>query len=155
MVFKVKSFFSKVIFFSCLKTVFSENDTMGIDSNKYLVGQPIYKQIIDLIPRGKFNALTIELETDKYYKAFYSWDQLITMLFGIFSRCDSMGEVCDGMRAMSGKLSYLEMDSSPAKSTAGDALRNRPEELFRLFYFVLVRHYSKIMSVSRKKSTER
>ncbi|SCM56254.1 transposase [Petrimonas mucosa] len=29
-----------------------------------------------------------------------------------------MGEVCDGMRALGGKLNYLGMESSPAKSTA-------------------------------------
>jgi transposase len=73
------------------------------------------------------------------------------MLFGIFSRCDSMGEVCDGMRALAGKLNYLGMDTSPAKSTAGDALRDRDEELFRLFYFALVAHFSPYLSVSRKK----
>ena len=73
------------------------------------------------------------------------------MLFGIFSRCDSMGEVCDGMRALGGKLNYLGMDSSPAKSTAGDALRDRNEELFRLFYFALIAYFSPILSVSRKK----
>lgn len=59
----------------------------------------------------------------------------MVMLFGIFSRCDSMGEVCDVMRALEGKLNYLNMDCAPAKSTAGDALRERSEELFRLYYF--------------------
>src|SRR5690554_8229727 len=73
------------------------------------------------------------------------------MLFGIFSRCDSMGEVCDGMRALGGKLNYLGTESSPAKSTAGDALRDRDEELFRLFYFALIAHFSPFLSVSRKK----
>jgi transposase len=62
-----------------------------------------------------------------------------------------MGEVCDGMRALAGKLNYLGMDCSPAKSTAGDALRDRNEELFRLFYFVLIEYYAPLLSVSRKK----
>jgi transposase len=61
-----------------------------------------------------------------------------------------MGEVCDGMRALAGKLNYLGMDTSPAKSTAGDALRDREEELFRRFYFALVAHFSPFLSVSRK-----
>ena len=124
---------------------------MGKDSTKNLVGQPIFKQIIKLIPRDKFNELVIECKSDRYYKAFFSYEQLVTMLFGIFSRCDSMGEVCDGMRALAGKLNYLGMDCSPAKSTAGDALRDRDEKLFRLFYFALVSHFSPFLSVSRKK----
>jgi hypothetical protein len=124
---------------------------MGKDSKKKLVGQPIFKQIIRMIPRDKYNELVINLKSDRYYKAFFSWEQLVTMLFGIFSRCDSMGEVCDGMRALAGKLNYPGMDTSPAKSTAGDALRDRDEELFRLFYFALVAHFSPFLSVSRKK----
>ena len=124
---------------------------MGKDSTKNLVGQPIFKQIIKIIPREKFDDLVIKYESDKYYKTFFSWEQFVTMLFGIFSRCDSMGEVCDGMRALGGKLNYLGMDTTPAKSTAGDALRDRSEELFRLFYFVLISHFSPFLSVSRKK----
>ena len=53
--------------------------------------------------------------------------------------------------SMGGKLNYLGMESSPAKSTAGDALRDRDEELFRLFYFALIAHFSPLLSVSRKK----
>ena len=124
---------------------------MGKDSTKNLVGQPIFKQMIKLIPRDKFNELVLKCRSDCYYKTFFSWEQLVTMLYGIFSRCDSMGEVCDGMRALGGKLNYLGMDSAPAKSTAGDGLRDRSEELFRLFYFALVAHFSPFLSVSRKK----
>ena len=128
---------------------------MGKDSTKNLVGQPIFKQIIKIIPREKFDELVIKYESDKYYKTFFSWEQFVTMLFGIFSRCDSMGEVCDGMRALGGKLNYLGMGTSPAKSTAGDALRDRSEELFRLFYFVLIAHFSPFLSVSRKKKVQK
>mgnify|MGYP001948681669 FL=1 len=60
-------------------------------------------------------------------KTFDSWTHLVTLLFGIFSGCDSMGEICDGMRALDGKLNHLGMAKSPAKSTAGDGLHNRDE----------------------------
>jgi FOG: Transposase and inactivated derivatives len=124
---------------------------MGKDNTKNLVGQPIFRQIVKIIPKEKFDELVIKYKSDRYYKTFFSWEQLVTMLFGIFSRCDSMGEVCDGMRALGGKLNYLGMESSPAKSTAGDALRDRDEELFRLFYFALIAYFSPLLSVSRKK----
>jgi hypothetical protein len=63
-----------------------------------------------------------------------------------------MGEVCDGMRALGGKLNYLGFDAAPAKSTAGDALRDRPAELFRQFYFELITYFSSDLSVSRKRN---
>jgi len=128
---------------------------MGKDTTKNLVGQPIYKQIIKMIPRDKFDELVIKQKSDKYYKTLFSWEQLVTMLFGIFSRCDSMGEVCDGMRALAGKLNYLDMDCSPAKSTMGDALRDRDEELFRLFYFAMITYFEPFLSVSRKKKNRK
>ena len=128
---------------------------MGKDSKKKLVGQPVFKQIIKLIPRDKFDELVLMRKSDRYYKSFFSWDKLVVMLFGIFSRCDSMGEVCDGLRAFAGKLNYFGMDCSPPKSTAGDALRDRDEELFRLFYFVLVAYFSPLLSVSRKKTRKK
>jgi hypothetical protein len=125
---------------------------MGKDSTKNLVGQPIFKQIVKILPREKFDLLVAQQKIDRYYKTFFSWEQLITLLFGIFFRCDSMGEVCDGMRALEGKLNYFGMDASPAKSTAGDALRDRDNELFRLYYFALIAYFSPLLSVSRKKN---
>ena len=123
---------------------------MGKDISKNLVGQPIFKQIIKMLPREQFDILVKQCGSDRYYKTLFSWEELMIMLFGIFSRCDSMGEVCDGMRALSGKLNYLGMDCAPSKSTAGDALRDRSEELFRLYYFALIAYFRPLLSVSRK-----
>jgi hypothetical protein len=124
------------------------------DSKKKLVGQPIFKQIVEIIPKAKFDLLVNQNKSDKYYKSFYSWEELVTLLFGIFSRCDSMGEVCDGMRALGGKLNYLGMDFAPAKSTAGDGLRNRSEDFFRQVYQMLIAHFEPILSVSRKEDVK-
>jgi hypothetical protein len=123
---------------------------MGKDITKNLVGQPIFKQVMKILPREQFDLLVRQCGSDRYYKSFFSWEQLVVMLFGIFSRCDSMGEVCDGMRALAGKLNYLGMDSAPAKSTAGDALRERDNEIFKLYYFALIKYFEPLLSVSRK-----
>jgi hypothetical protein len=66
-----------------------------------------------MLPREKFDIQVSKHRSDRYYKSFSSWDELVTMLFGILSRCDSMREICDNMSALSGKLNYLGMDSSP------------------------------------------
>jgi hypothetical protein len=123
---------------------------MGKDTAKSLVGQPIFKQVMKILPKEKFDLIVRQHGSDRYYKSFFSWDQLIVMLFGIFSRCDSMGEVCDGMRALGGKLNYLGMDIAPSKSTAGDALRERNNEIFKLYYFTLIEYFAPLLSVSRK-----
>lgn len=98
---------------------------MGKDLTKNLVGQPIFKLIVKMLPREQFDLLVKQCGSDCYYKTLFSWDQLIIRLFGIFSQCDSMGEVCDGMR-------------------------NRDEALFRLYYFALTDYFRPFLSVSRK-----
>jgi len=45
------------------------------DTNKNLVGQPIFKQIIDFIPKDKFDLLVRKYNSDRYYKTFDSWTQ--------------------------------------------------------------------------------
>lgn len=113
------------------------------------VGQPIFSQLLSLINKANFNKLVHQTDSDYYYKSFHSWTHLITMLFGILSRCDSMGDTCEGLRAMSGKLNHLGLKQSPAKSTAGDGLRNRSSKFFEALYYQLVNQYSQCLSVSR------
>ena len=119
------------------------------DIEKMFVGQPIFKQLTNFIQKNKFDILAKKHQTHRYYTAFPAWTQLMTMLFGVFSRCDSMGEICEGMLAMQGKLNHLGRDKSPAKSTAGDGLRERDNEFFKDFYFLLLKHYEPLLSVSR------
>lgn len=122
---------------------------MGKITEIKLVGQPIFKQIMNLVEKVDINGLIRKHESDYYYKSFKTRTHLFTMLFGILSRCDSMTEVCEGLRAMGGKLNHLGMDRAPAKSTACDGLRNRNSEFFEDLYFRLVSHYKSFLSDSR------
>jgi hypothetical protein len=113
------------------------------------VGQPIFKQIINLIDDFDLKRLISKHNSDYYYKAYKTRTQLITMLFGILSRCDSMTEICEGLRALGGKLNHLGLEKAPAKSTASDGLRNRSHKFFEEFYFSLVNKYQGYLSDSR------
>ena len=119
------------------------------NKEKNLVGQPIFKQMLGFIPRNKFDFLVRKHNSDRYYKTFDSWTQLVTMLFGAFSRCDSMAEICGGMQGLGGKLNHVGMGKSPAKSTAGDGLRGRDNAFFEAVYFMLLEYFRPILSVSR------
>jgi len=65
------------------------------------------------------------------------------------SRCDSMSEICEGMKALGGKLNHLGMQKAPAKSTASDGLRNRESSFFEALYYKLVEQYKGFLSDSR------
>ncbi|MDR0612465.1 MAG: DUF4372 domain-containing protein, partial [Dysgonamonadaceae bacterium] len=123
---------------------------MDKDRTKNLIGQPIFKQILKLIPIEVVNRVILQSQSDRYYKSFSTCDELITLLFGIFERCDSAREVCDGMATLQGKLNYLGMNCAPAKSTFGDALNKRSEKVFEKIYFALLAYFAPILSDSRK-----
>lgn len=122
---------------------------MSKDNEIKFVGQPIFGQIIKLIDKSTFVQLVRDNKSDYYYKAFKSWDQLIVMLFGILSRCDSMAEICEGMKALGGKLNQLGLQKAAAKSTASDGLRNRDSTFFEALYYKLVEQYKGFLSDSR------
>lgn len=119
-------------------------------SEKKLVGQPIFNQILQILPREVIDKIVFQEKSDRYYKSFSTWDELISLLFGVFTRCDSAREICDGMAALGGKLNYLNMERSPAKSTFNDGLNKRSEEVFEKIYFALIRYFSSVLSDSRK-----
>jgi hypothetical protein len=122
---------------------------MGKITEIKFVGQPIFKQMMNLVDRVDINGLTRKHGSDYYYKSFKTRTHLFTMLFGILSRCDSMNEICEGLRAMGGKLNHLGLEKAPAKSTACDGLRNRSSKFFEELYFELVNHYQSFLSDSR------
>ena len=113
------------------------------------VGQPILKQIVNLVNAVDIQGIINKHKSDYYYKAFKTRTHLITMLFGILSRCDSMTEICEGMRALGGKLNHLGLKKAPAKSTSCDGLRNRNSIFFEDLYFSLVKKYQSFLSDSR------
>jgi len=113
------------------------------------VGQPIFKQILNLVDDLDLKGLIGKHNSDYYYKAFKTRTHLTTMLFGILSRCDSMTEICEGLRALGGKLNHLGLDKAPAKSTASDGLRNRTHKFFEALYFSLVKKHQGFLSDSR------
>ncbi len=122
---------------------------MGKNKEINFVGQPILKQIFKLVENIDLTSIVERHQSDRYYKAFKTRTHLFTMLFGIFSRCDSMTEIAEGMRALGGKLAYLGLKKSPAKSTAGDGLRNRSDKVFEEIYFTMVKKYKSFLSDSR------
>ena len=99
------------------------------------VGQPIFAQILNLIEPTDFKRLVKLHKADRYYKSFKAWDHVVTMLFGIISLFDSMTEACKGL---TGKLNYLNITKAPAKSSAGDGLKNRDNSFFEDLYYELV-----------------
>ena len=114
-----------------------------------LVGLPILKQVLNLVDSVAFKWLVESKRSDRYYKSFKTWPHFVTMMFGILSRCDSMAETFEWLRAISWKFNHLGLSKSPAKSSAGDGLRNRKADFFEALYYKLTAQYASFLSDSQ------
>ncbi|MDR3142351.1 MAG: DUF4372 domain-containing protein [Tannerellaceae bacterium] len=53
---------------------------MGKDREKKLFGQPIFNQILKMSPREAVNKIVLEEQSDRYYKSFSVWNELVSLL---------------------------------------------------------------------------
>lgn len=122
-----------------------------MDKGKSFVGQPILSQILNCIPSTIINQANRKHQSNRYYKRIPLRVHLISLLYGVFSYCNGLRELCEGMLACEGKLTHLGLDRAPARSTLSDANTNRSYLVFETIYFQLVNKYHSFISDSRLK----
>ena len=122
---------------------------MGED--KKFVGQPVLSQILDIIPSSLIHRANRKHKSNRYYKRLPLRVHLISLLYGVFSYCNGLRELCEGMLACEGKLSHLGLDKAPARSTLSDANNNRNYQVFETIYEGLLKQYHSFISDSRLK----
>lgn len=106
-------------------------------------GQPIFCQLLSLIPRRLISDLVLKYQSDRYYKRFKTHTHLVTMLFAGFQGCQSLREVTTGLQAWYQRLRHLGISSPPRRSTLSEANQKRPAALFEdLFHALYHFHYS-------------
>lgn len=121
-----------------------------MDNNTFFLGQPIFAQLLKLIPADLIRSCISKHQSDHYYKTFKSYDHLVSMLYNSLFKCTSLREVCTGLQACSNKLRHLGLKNTPRRSTLSDANRKRTEQFFADVYEGIYRHYYKSLSDSRK-----
>jgi hypothetical protein len=130
---------------------FSQNN---MSKNNFFTGQPIFSQLLQLVPRPIVKKLTIKHQTDRYYKKFKSYEHLVTMLYTCFHGCKSIREVTTGMMACSTRINHLGINYMPRRSTISEANAHRTEQFFGDLYHQLYAHFypdSRVMSTIEKR----
>lgn len=120
-----------------------------MNQSKHFSGQPIFAQILRLIPAGKVAELAGTYGSDHYYKTFKTYDHLVTMLYAVFNRCTSLREVITGMMAEHNRLSHLGLRHTPRRSTLADANQKRDPRVFGAIFGLLSRTYRPRLPDSR------
>lgn len=113
-----------------------------MDKSTIFSGQPIFSQLLSLIPNYVIERLAKKYEADKYCKKFDARHHLVTMLFAVINQCTSIREVVTGLQVAGGKKGHFKMIYDVKRSTLSDANRRRQEAFFgELFHEVYRLHY--------------
>ncbi len=118
---------------------------------KKFSGQPVLSQILDVIPSSLISKANRRHRANRYYKKLPLRVHLVTLLYGVFSYCNGLREMCEGLLACEGKLIHLGFDKAPPRSTLSDANNKRSYLVFETIYNELLRQYHSFISDSRLK----
>jgi hypothetical protein len=122
-----------------------------MNKDKSFAGQPILSQILDLINSSLIQKANRKHNANRYYKKLSLRVHLVSLLYGVFSYCNGLREICEGMLACEGKLLHMGLDKAPARSTLSDANTRRNYQVFETIYEGLLKQYHSFISDSRLK----
>ena len=129
------------------------NVTMG--KSTHFFGQPVYGQLIKSLDREKIIELSRKNGGEKYIKSFTGFTHLLTMLYAVIMRFDSLREIDAPMTAEARKPHHIGIHKVPKRSTLSDANARRSEKFFEDVYRdVYQSNREKLSSDSRRNGTE-
>ena len=89
------------------------------------IGKYVFAQVIDFIPRYQFDKLVKKYKGDWHAKELTCYNQLLQLLFGQITGCDSLRDICMCLEAHSGILYHLGIKRSVTHSSLSRANENR------------------------------
>ncbi len=94
----------------------------------------LFNQLLNFMPKNRFNAFVGQHEADRYVKKLTTWNQFVLLLYAQATGKDSLREIETGFSCY-GSLWYHLGVSSIHRSTLSDANKRRDHRIFeKLFY---------------------
>ena len=126
-----------------------------MSKSTHFFGQPIYGQFTKFLNKDKILQISRNHGGERYVKSFDGFTHLLTMLYAVIMRFDSLREIETSMIAEVRKLHHIGIETVPKRSTLSDANTRRPEKVFEEVYRDLYEaNKSKLTSDSRQGGTE-
>lgn len=126
-----------------------------MSKSTHFFGQPVYGQLVKSLNRDEIIKMSKKYGGEKYVKSFDGYVHLLTMLFAVIMRFDSLREIGSVMKIEVRKLHHLGIEKVPKRSTLSDANARRSEKFFEEVYRDLYeRNKTKLSSDSRRNGTE-
>ena len=112
----------------------------------------IFSQLMQLFPRGEFEAAVRKHKAEHHARGFTCWGQFVAMLFCQLGHAQSLREICQGLAASEGKLRHLGVPQAPNRSTLAYANQHRPWQLYQtVFHQLLARCQSLAAATQSRK----
>ena len=105
-----------------------------MSKSTHFFGQPVYGQLIKRLNKEKILQISRSLGGERYVKSFDGFTHLLTMLYAVIMRFDSLREIETSMTEEVRKLHHIGMDTVPKRSTLSDANVRRSEKFFEEVY---------------------
>ncbi len=119
-----------------------------MNKSTHFSGQPIIKQLLKLIPSHSISGVVSKYKSDRYYKTFKTYDHLVTMLYATLSGVSSLRELSTILLACEGRITHLNLQHFPRRSTLSDANSKRESNVFAEIYNELFKKYRLFLSDS-------
>lgn len=123
--------------------------------SSHFFGQPVYGQLIKSLDRDKIVEISRKHGGERYVKSFDGYTHLLTMLYAVIMRFDSLREIETTMITEVRKLYHVGIERIPKRSTLSDANARGSEKFFEEVYHNLYEaNKEKLTSDSRRNGTE-
>ena len=106
-------------------------------------GKYIFAQLTDFLPRRQFDSIVEKYSGNKYVKSFTCWNQMLCMVFGQLTACESMRDLMLVLEAHQSKCYHLGLGSTVTRTNLGKANRNRSCKIFEEFAYLLIENARK------------
>ena len=102
-------------------------------------GKYVFAQLIEFLPQKTFQRIVMKYQGDKYIKSFSCWNQLLVMMFGQLSGCESLRELVCITTAHTPKNYHLGFGKSIiTRSNLAKANANRDSKIFEEFAYKMI-----------------
>lgn len=102
-------------------------------------GKYVFSQLIEFLPKRVFDCIVMKYQGDKYIKSFSCWNQLLIMMYGQLSGCESLRELVCITTAHSQKSYHLGFGKSLiTRSNLAKANANRECKIFEEFAYKMI-----------------
>lgn len=102
-------------------------------------GKYVFAQLIEFLPQKTFQRIVMKYQGDKYIKVFSCWNQLLIMMYGQLSGCESLRELICIITAHTPKSYHLGFGKSLiTRSNLAKANANRDCKIYEEFAYKMI-----------------